>query len=219
MLGSASSCSREAQSGHAYSHRHRDHAARSLKNTQGSLDEGRSSSTTAATSTTPPTTTRVLLRLRRRRHRRPRAASASSWGGSGNGEQIAANKVVTACAPPVWSVETAMLARCAHDANVAGFGVRQHSADDALTILDASHRQSFSEDVASRQPQSARCVVVSAPPRAPRWGLMAPTRSRPVGGSAGVPSRSCREAPSTVSPAPSPSSTAVSGGLRRRAVY
>ena len=67
-------------------------------------------------------------------------------GGSGNGEQIAANKVDGVRAALVWSVETAVLARQHNDANVAGFGVRQHSADDALTILDAFIAESFSGD-------------------------------------------------------------------------
>ena len=58
-------------------------------------------------------------------------------GGSGNGEQIAANKVPGVRAVLVWSVETARLARAHNDANVAGFGVRQHSAGEAVEILDA----------------------------------------------------------------------------------
>ena len=53
-------------------------------------------------------------------------------GGSGNGEQIAANKVPGVRAVLVWSVETARLARAHNDANVAGFGVRQHSAGEAV---------------------------------------------------------------------------------------
>ena len=67
-------------------------------------------------------------------------------GGSGNGEQIAANKVDGVRAALVWSVETARLARQHNDANVAGFGVRQHSAEEAMTILDAFIAESFSGD-------------------------------------------------------------------------
>lgn len=71
-------------------------------------------------------------------------------GGSGNGEQIAANKVDGVRAALVWSVETARLARQHNDANVAGFGVRQHSVEEALTILDAFIAESFSGDARHR---------------------------------------------------------------------
>lgn len=65
-------------------------------------------------------------------------------GGSGNGEQIAANKVDGVRAALVWSVETARLARQHNDANVAGFGVRQHTVEEATTILDAFVAEPFS---------------------------------------------------------------------------
>ena len=71
-------------------------------------------------------------------------------GGSGNGEQIAANKVDGVRAALVWSVETARLARQHNDANVAGFGVRQHSVEEALTILDAFIAEPFSGDARHR---------------------------------------------------------------------
>ena len=71
-------------------------------------------------------------------------------GGSGNGEQIAANKVDGVRAALVWSVETARLARQHNDANVAGFGVRQHSVEEALTILDAFIAEPFSDDARHR---------------------------------------------------------------------
>jgi ribose 5-phosphate isomerase B len=45
-------------------------------------------------------------------------------GGSGNGEQMAANKVAGARAALVWSEETARLAREHNDANVIAFGGR-----------------------------------------------------------------------------------------------
>ena len=67
-------------------------------------------------------------------------------GGSGNGEQIAANKVDGVRAALVWSVETARLARQHNDANIAGLGVRQHSAEEATTILDAFIAEPFSGD-------------------------------------------------------------------------
>src|SRR5689334_8039256 len=45
-------------------------------------------------------------------------------GGSGNGEQIAANKVRGVRAALVWNDETARLAREHNDANVMGIGAR-----------------------------------------------------------------------------------------------
>lgn len=58
-------------------------------------------------------------------------------GGSGNGEQIAANKVPGARAALIWSEETARLAREHNDANVAGIGARMHDTETALRIIDA----------------------------------------------------------------------------------
>src|SRR3569623_634844 len=51
-------------------------------------------------------------------------------GGSGNGEQIAANKVLGARAALVWSEETALLARQHNDANVISVGARQHTVEE-----------------------------------------------------------------------------------------
>lgn len=58
-------------------------------------------------------------------------------GGSGNGEQIAANKVVGARAALVWNVETARLARNHNNANVMGLGARMHDDAAAMSIVDA----------------------------------------------------------------------------------
>jgi ribose 5-phosphate isomerase B len=58
-------------------------------------------------------------------------------GGSGNGEQIAANKVPGIRCALAWSVETATLARQHNDAQVMGIGGRMHSVEEALTIIDA----------------------------------------------------------------------------------
>lgn len=58
-------------------------------------------------------------------------------GGSGNGEQIAANKVPGVRAALAWSVETAVLAREHNDANVVGIGARQHTLADATAIVTA----------------------------------------------------------------------------------
>ena len=48
-------------------------------------------------------------------------------GGSGNGEQIAANKVRGVRAALAWSVETAQLGRQHNDANVIAIGARMHT--------------------------------------------------------------------------------------------
>lgn len=72
-------------------------------------------------------------------------------GGSGNGEQIAANKVPGVRAALVWSVETARLARAHNDANIAGFGARRHSAEEAVEILDAFLAEPFSADARHQQ--------------------------------------------------------------------
>jgi ribose 5-phosphate isomerase B len=57
-------------------------------------------------------------------------------GGSGNGEQIAANKVRGVRAALAWSVETARLARMHNDANVVSIGARMHSPDDAVGFVE-----------------------------------------------------------------------------------
>jgi ribose 5-phosphate isomerase B len=57
-------------------------------------------------------------------------------GGSGNGEQIAANKVEGCRSALTWSVETARLARQHNDAQVAGIGARMHSAEEATAIVE-----------------------------------------------------------------------------------
>ena len=56
-------------------------------------------------------------------------------GGSGNGEQISANKVPGVRAALVWNRETARLAREHNDANVVAIGARMHSVDDACALV------------------------------------------------------------------------------------
>jgi len=58
-------------------------------------------------------------------------------GGSGNGEQIAANKVPGARCALAWSVETAQLAREHNNAQLIGIGGRMHTEAQALEIVDA----------------------------------------------------------------------------------
>lgn len=65
-------------------------------------------------------------------------------GGSGNGEQIAANKVAGVRAALAWSVETAELARRHNDATVVGVGARMHGVDEATAIVEAFVATPFS---------------------------------------------------------------------------
>lgn len=58
-------------------------------------------------------------------------------GGSGNGEQIAANKVPGCRAALAWSTETAALAREHNDAQVMGLGARMHTQAEAEQIVEA----------------------------------------------------------------------------------
>jgi ribose 5-phosphate isomerase B len=66
-------------------------------------------------------------------------------GGSGNGEQIAANKVAGVRAALVWNDETARLAREHNDANVISIGARNHPETDALRFVETFLATPFSE--------------------------------------------------------------------------
>lgn len=65
-------------------------------------------------------------------------------GGSGNGEQIAANKVPGARCALAWSVETAKLAREHNNAQLIGIGGRMHTLEEAFAIVDAFLSTPFS---------------------------------------------------------------------------
>lgn len=65
-------------------------------------------------------------------------------GGSGNGEQIAANKVDGVRAALAWSEETARLAREHNDANVVAVGGRMHSVDDMTHFVEVFLATPFS---------------------------------------------------------------------------
>ena len=67
-------------------------------------------------------------------------------GGSGNGEQIAANKVEGARCALAWSTETAELARQHNDANLVSIGARMHDTETALGIVAAFLATPFSDD-------------------------------------------------------------------------
>ena len=67
-------------------------------------------------------------------------------GGSGNGEQIAANKVDGIRAALVWSIDTAKLAREHNNANVISIGGRMHTPDFCKELIDAFIATPFSND-------------------------------------------------------------------------
>ena len=67
-------------------------------------------------------------------------------GGSGNGEQMAANKVKGVRAALVWSVEIAKLAREHNDANVISLGGRMHDEKLCLELVDTFLSTPFSSD-------------------------------------------------------------------------
>ena len=68
------------------------------------------------------------------------------FGGSGNGEQMAANKVLGIRAALVWSEATAVLAREHNDANVISIGARQHPIEDAIRFIDVFIATRFSRE-------------------------------------------------------------------------
>ena len=67
-------------------------------------------------------------------------------GGSGNGEQMAANKVKGVRAALVWSVETAKLAREHNNANVISIGGRMHDEAFCLQLVDTFLATPFTND-------------------------------------------------------------------------
>ena len=67
-------------------------------------------------------------------------------GGSGNGEQIAANKVKGVRAALAWNLSTAKLAREHNDANVVAVGGRQHTRRGSHGLIEAFLAEPFSND-------------------------------------------------------------------------
>ncbi|WP_342024389.1 ribose-5-phosphate isomerase [Arthrobacter citreus] len=65
-------------------------------------------------------------------------------GGSGNGEQIAANKVRGIRAALAWNLSTAKLAREHNNANVIAVGGRQHTVEEATEIIEAFLAEPYS---------------------------------------------------------------------------
>lgn len=72
-------------------------------------------------------------------------------GGSGNGEQIAANKVQGVRAALAWSLETAELARLHNDANVISIGARMHTAEEATSFVEVFLATAFSGEERHRR--------------------------------------------------------------------
>jgi ribose 5-phosphate isomerase B len=67
-------------------------------------------------------------------------------GGSGNGEQIAANKVAGVRCALAWNTQTAVLGRQHNNANVVSVGARMHSEDEAVTLVTTFLDTPFSGD-------------------------------------------------------------------------
>ena len=68
-------------------------------------------------------------------------------GGSGNGEQIAANKVEGVRAILAWNNETASLGREHNNANVISVGARQHTEEEILDMVLTFLNTPFSDGV------------------------------------------------------------------------
>lgn len=64
-------------------------------------------------------------------------------GGSGNGEQMAANCVKGIRAALAWSLETAKLARMHNNAQIVAVGARMHEVPEALAIINAFIAEPF----------------------------------------------------------------------------
>ena len=78
-------------------------------------------------------------------------------GGSGNGEQIAANKVPGIRAALAWTVQTAQLARQHNDANVLSLGARMYTIDEAIGFA-----RIFISTPFSGEPRHARRLAMIA---------------------------------------------------------
>ena len=78
-------------------------------------------------------------------------------GGSGNGEQIAANKVPGIRAALAWTTETARLARQHNDANVLSLGARMYPVADAVEFAKVFVATPF-----SGEPRHARRLAMIA---------------------------------------------------------
>jgi ribose 5-phosphate isomerase B len=93
-------------------------------------------------------------------------------GGSGNGEQIAANKVHGVRAALVWNDDTAVLARQHNDANIISIGARNHPVEDAMRFVELFLDTPFSQD-----PRHVRRIAEVAHFEA--TGVVGPTEQSP----------------------------------------
>lgn len=97
-------------------------------------------------------------------------------GGSGNGEQMAANKVTGIRSALVWSDETASLAREHNDANVISVGGRMHSLEELTGFIGTFLGTPFSGDErhVRRIGQLATYETVGELPALPESALRGP---------------------------------------------
>ena len=92
----------------------------------------------------PTTTTRRMSCGRRRVPSATPGSLGIVIGGSGNGEQMAANKIRGVRAALAWSDETAQLARLHNNANVLSLGAREYSVEDAVGFAKVFVQTEFS---------------------------------------------------------------------------
>ncbi|MEJ7796198.1 MAG: ribose-5-phosphate isomerase [Nocardioides sp.] len=102
-------------------------------------------------------------------------------GGSGNGEQMAANKVAGVRCALVWSEETAVLAREHNDANVVSVGGRLHPLDDMTRFVEVFLATTFTgeERHVRRIGQVASYETTHELPPLPESALGHPASGRP----------------------------------------
>lgn len=98
-------------------------------------------------------------------------------GGSGNGEQIAANKVKGVRSALVWSEETAVLAREHNDANVISVGGRMHTVEEMTRFVEVFLATAFTgeERHTRRIEQLATYEIDGELPPLPESALRGPT--------------------------------------------
>ncbi|RIJ76664.1 ribose-5-phosphate isomerase [Nakamurella silvestris] len=96
-------------------------------------------------------------------------------GGSGNGEQIAANKVAGVRAALAWSKDTAALGRQHNNANVVAVGARMHEEAVALELIQIFVDTPFSED-----PRHQRRIDMVAAYEADPRGQVLPAEPKKV---------------------------------------
>jgi len=89
---------------------------------------------------------KIIEHLKSKGHQVDPASFGIVLGGSGNGEQMAANKVKGVRAALVWSIETAKLAREHNNANVISIGGRMHDEKFCLELVDTFLATPFTGD-------------------------------------------------------------------------